>query len=82
MIGFKIIPRFSFDAFVNFRLRLVHQSVKKVCGISLDEYKMEQEYQMFIQTFRDFLLSRDPKLQRCIYCLRKKLRFLMMNLTK
>ena len=29
--------------------------------ISIDEYKMEQEYQMFVQTLRDFLSIGNPK---------------------
>ncbi len=31
--------------------------------ISIDEYKMEQEYQMFVQTLREFLANREPKIE-------------------
>ena len=30
--------------------------------IAIDEYKMEQEYQMFVQMLRDFLINREPKM--------------------
>jgi putative sporulation protein YtxC len=54
---------FSFDSFVTFRLRTFMDIVKKYMEISIDEYKMEQEYQVFIQTLREFLLNRVPKKQ-------------------
>ena len=31
--------------------------LEKYVELSLDEYKMEQEYQMFIQTLREFLIG-------------------------
>ncbi|MCQ6273447.1 putative sporulation protein YtxC [Bacillus sp. V3B] len=55
---------FSFDSFVTFRLRSFMNELKKYVELSLDEYKMEQEYQMFIQTLRDFLLDREPKMNQ------------------
>ncbi len=61
---FQDHTRFSFDAFVTFRLRSFMSELKKYIELSLDEYRMEQEYQMFIQTLRDFLIDRDPKLQQ------------------
>ncbi|WP_071395991.1 putative sporulation protein YtxC [Bacillus tuaregi] len=54
---------FAFDSFVTFRLRNFHNELKKYVELSLDEYKLEQEYQMFIQTLRDFLVDREPKLK-------------------
>jgi putative sporulation protein YtxC len=53
---------FSFDSFFKFRLRPYLKLLESYVEISIDEYKMEQEYQMFIQTLRDFLASRDPKM--------------------
>ncbi|MEH7391681.1 sporulation protein YtxC, partial [Bacillus sp. JJ1474] len=52
---------FSFDSFVKFRLRPIMDQMAKYVEISIDEYKMEQEYQMFIQTLRDFLTGREAK---------------------
>lgn len=53
---------FSFDSFLKFRLRPYLKMLENYVEISIDEYKMEQEYQMFIQTLRDFLASREPKM--------------------
>ncbi|MDQ0270073.1 putative sporulation protein YtxC [Cytobacillus purgationiresistens] len=55
---------FSFDSFVKFRMRPLMEQLTKFVEISIDEYKMEQEYQMFIQTLRDFLMRRSGKLGR------------------
>jgi putative sporulation protein YtxC len=52
---------FSFDSFVKFRMRPLMEQLAKYVEISIDEYKMEQEYQMFIQTLREFLHNRQAK---------------------
>jgi putative sporulation protein YtxC len=52
---------FSFDAFVKFRLKSFREKLLKYVEISIDEYKMEQEYQVFIQTLREFLHNREDK---------------------
>lgn len=52
---------FSFDSFVTFRLRPFINRLEKYVELSIDEYKMEQEYQMFIQTLRDFISSRSAQ---------------------
>lgn len=52
---------FSFDSFVKFRMRPILELMEKYVDISIDEYKMEQEYQMFIQTLREFLRGRQAK---------------------
>jgi putative sporulation protein YtxC len=54
---------FSFDSFIKFRLRPYLKMLESYVEISIDEYKMEQEYQMFIQTLRDFLAGREPKME-------------------
>ncbi|MFO1443986.1 putative sporulation protein YtxC [Bacillus sp. Bva_UNVM-123] len=53
---------FSFDSFVKFRMRPLFEQMAKYVEISIDEYKMEQEYQIFIQTLREFLKGRSAKL--------------------
>jgi putative sporulation protein YtxC len=53
---------FSFDSFVKFRLRQFMEKLEKYVQVSIDEYKMELDYQMFIQTLRDFISTRAPKL--------------------
>lgn len=54
---------FSFDSFLKFRLRPYLHLLESYVEISIDEYKMEQEYQMFVQTLRDFLTNREPKIE-------------------
>ncbi|WP_404355739.1 putative sporulation protein YtxC [Cytobacillus firmus] len=53
---------FSFDSFVKFRMRPLMNEMTKYVEVSIDEYKMEQEYQMFIHTLRDFLSGKQPKM--------------------
>lgn len=53
---------FSVDSFLKFRLRSYLHRLKNYVEISIDEYKMEQEYQMFVQTLREFLANREPKM--------------------
>jgi putative sporulation protein YtxC len=53
---------FSFDSFLKFRMRPYFKMLESYVEISIDEYKMEQEYQIFIQTLRDFLSGREPKM--------------------
>lgn len=52
----------SFDSFIKFRLRPYLQMLEGYVEISIDEYKMEQEYQMFVQMLREFLANREPKM--------------------
>jgi putative sporulation protein YtxC len=55
---FKRTISFSFDSFVKFRLRGFIEKLERYVELSIDEYKMEQEYQVFIQTLRDFISNR------------------------
>ena len=55
---------FSFDHFIKFRLSSLINELEKYVELSLDEYKMEQEYQIFIQRLRDFVYDRPPKLTK------------------
>ncbi|MCQ6278333.1 putative sporulation protein YtxC [Bacillus sp. EB600] len=53
----------SFDSFIKFRLRPYFLDLESYVKISIDEYKMEQEYQIFVQTLREFLHDRTPKME-------------------
>lgn len=53
---------FSFDSFVLFRLKTYVEQLSKWVEIAIDEYKMEQEYQVFIHTLRNFLADRKPQM--------------------
>jgi putative sporulation protein YtxC len=58
---FKGSISFSFDSFVMFRLKPFLDVLRSYVEIAIDEYKLEQEYQMFIQTLREFLCGRTPQ---------------------
>jgi len=51
---------FSFDAFIKFRLKDYLTRLIHYVEIAIDEYKLEQDYQLFIQTLRDFIIGRKP----------------------
>jgi putative sporulation protein YtxC len=53
---------FSFESFVKFRLRKYHDRLLQYVELAIEEYKLEQEYQNFIQSLRDFVRDREPKL--------------------
>ncbi|AIE60986.1 putative sporulation protein YtxC [Bacillus methanolicus] len=53
---------FSFDSFVKFRLRPFLDLLEKYVQVSIDEYKMEQEYQIFINTLRKYLEMKPSKI--------------------
>lgn len=53
----------SFDSFIKFRLKPYFSLLEGYIEISIDEYIMEQEYQMFVQTLRSFLINREPKME-------------------
>ncbi|MEH7885937.1 sporulation protein YtxC [Bacillus sp. JJ1609] len=53
---------FSFDSFVKFRLKAYVEQLSQWVEIAIDEYKMEQEYQVFVHTLRSFLVDRKPQL--------------------
>ncbi|WP_312096240.1 sporulation protein YtxC [Niallia sp.] len=52
---------FSFDSFVTFRLKAFFEKLIKYIELSIDEYKMEQEYQVFIHTLRNSLAKKASK---------------------
>lgn len=52
-----------FEPFIRFRLRQYLLELESYVKISIDEFKMEQEYQMFIQILREFLHGREPKME-------------------
>jgi putative sporulation protein YtxC len=63
---FKGSVSFSFDSFVVFRLKPFLDKLQNYVEVAIDEYKLEQDYQMFVQTLRDFLLGR-PAQQETIH---------------
>lgn len=51
----------SFDSFSRFRLKSYYEQVGKYLEVAIDEYKMEQEYQMFVNMLRDYLKNRGER---------------------
>ncbi|MDF0727487.1 putative sporulation protein YtxC [Cytobacillus sp. S13-E01] len=61
---FLVVPiSFSFESFLKFRLRKYTERLLHYVEVSIDEYKLEQEYQNFIQTLRDFTSERMAKME-------------------
>lgn len=56
----------SFDSFLRFRTRPYRSLLASLIGEAIDEYKLEQEYQNFVQTLRVLLKSRDTVTKRVI----------------
>ncbi|MGR3765309.1 putative sporulation protein YtxC [Rossellomorea sp. NS-SX7] len=52
----------SFDSFSTFRLKKLQLRITEMVELAIDEYKMEQEYQMFIHMLREYLALREKKL--------------------
>jgi putative sporulation protein YtxC len=53
---------FLFESFLKFRLKEYSERLLHYIELAIDEYKLEQEYQNFIQTLRDCLALRESKL--------------------
>ncbi|MBJ8104664.1 MULTISPECIES: putative sporulation protein YtxC [Bacillus cereus group] len=57
---------FSFSSYVRFRLRTYREIIARLAEVAIDEYKMEQEYQMFIETLRQQVSGRKSRLS-CVH---------------
>ncbi|WP_232284505.1 putative sporulation protein YtxC [Bacillus timonensis] len=55
---------FSFESFLKFRMRTYNEILLQIIESAIDEYKLEQEYQTFIQGLREFREKREPKLDQ------------------
>jgi putative sporulation protein YtxC len=55
---------FSFSSFITFRLKSYMERLQHYVELAIDEYKLEQEYQNFVQTLRDCVAARPPKLSQ------------------
>ncbi len=53
--GFQEELSFSFDSFLKFRLKEYQKFLFTYMAMAIDEYKLEQDYQNFIQNLRSFL---------------------------
>lgn len=55
---------FSVRSFQTFRLGNYYEQLREYVEAAIDEYKMEQEYQNFIQTLRDYVTSNTPRMEK------------------
>ncbi|WP_234987304.1 putative sporulation protein YtxC [Bacillus sinesaloumensis] len=55
---------FSFESFLKFRMRTYNEALLQIVESAIDEYKLEQEYQTFIQGLREFREKREPKIDQ------------------
>lgn len=54
---------FSFDSFLTFRLKRYLDQLIDCVEMSIDEYKLEQEYQNLVESFRYYIKQQKPKLE-------------------
>lgn len=73
---------FSFDSFVMFRLRGYTEQLSKWVEIAIDEYKMEQEYQVFLHTLRGFLEDRKPQMSHLYLVIEENMVFYNQQFTE
>ena len=52
----------SFSSYVRFRLRKYKEVMHRLAEVAIDEYKLEQEYQMFVEILRQQVSKRKPRL--------------------
>jgi putative sporulation protein YtxC len=57
---------FSFESYVHFRLKEYLAYLNRLLELSIDEYKLEQEYQTFIETLRQQVSTRKSRLS-CLH---------------
>lgn len=51
---------FFYESFIRFRLRPYQECLEHYVGMAIDEYKLEQEYQNFVENLRALLKRRRP----------------------
>ena len=54
--------QFSFDSFMTFRFRKNKEQLSDVVEKAIDEYKMEYDYQIMVNTCREFLQRNSPRI--------------------
>lgn len=58
--SFKKELSFSFDSFLKFRMKNYRECLLTYVEMAIDEYKLEQDYQNFIDNLRSFLIRKRP----------------------
>lgn len=73
---------FSFDSFVKFRLKSYLERLSQWLEVAIDEYKMEQEYQVFIHTLRNFLADRNSQMNHLYLIIGENMSFYNRDFTE
>lgn len=73
---------FSFDSFVKFRLKVYLERLSQWLEVAIDEYKMEQEYQVFIHTLRNFLADRNSQMNHLYLIIGENMSFYNQHFTE
>ncbi|WP_157812135.1 putative sporulation protein YtxC [Alteribacter populi] len=55
--------KFSYESFIQFRLRKLRKGLIEAVEVAIDEYKMEQEYQTMVESCRQYLAQESPKIK-------------------
>ncbi|KXZ13658.1 putative sporulation protein YtxC [Bacillus nakamurai] len=55
---------FSVRSFQTFRLGAYYERLREYAEAAIEEYQMEQEYQNFIQSLRDYVTSNPPRMKK------------------
>lgn len=53
-----------FESFIRFRLKPYRECLLRYTELAIDEYKLEQEYQSFVETLRRLLKKRRPMIEK------------------
>lgn len=61
--SFKRELSFSFDSFLKFRIKEYREFIATYIAMAIDEYKLEQDYQSFIENLRSFLVRKQPVIE-------------------
>ncbi|MDQ0161107.1 putative sporulation protein YtxC [Bacillus alveayuensis] len=69
---------FHMDSFIMFRLHTYLKKLTEYVELSIEEYKLEQEYQNFIQTLRDYVIRKEPKIEN-LHILHEHSSFIVYN---
>lgn len=55
----KYTTQMHYDSVIKFRLQLFKQQLKYYVGMAIDEYKLEEDHQAFIDTLRKFIAHKE-----------------------
>lgn len=73
---------FSFESFLQFRLKDYRFRLVQYVEAAIDEYKLEQEYQNFIENLRSYLYNREALINKVFLVYDKSFLFLDENFNK